>query len=139
MKLHRLDLTGFGPFRETQTVDFDAFDADGVFLITGRTGAGKSSILDGVSFALYGAVPRYEGANGACAAIIASWVIRPKSAWSSPLARGDGASPARPSMTAPQNVGRAHDRADARAPRGACRRSVGRPGGQTPRGRDSAR
>ncbi|WP_298944967.1 SMC family ATPase [uncultured Microbacterium sp.] len=61
MKLHRLDLTGFGPFRETQTVDFDAFDADGVFLITGRTGAGKSSILDGVSFALYGAVPRYEG------------------------------------------------------------------------------
>lgn len=61
MKLHRLELTGFGPFRETQTVDFDAFDADGVFLITGRTGAGKSSILDGVSFALYGTVPRYEG------------------------------------------------------------------------------
>lgn len=61
MKLHRLELTGFGPFRETQTVDFDAFDADGVFLISGRTGAGKSSILDGVSFALYGAVPRYEG------------------------------------------------------------------------------
>ena len=60
MKLHRLDLTGFGPFRETQTVDFGAFDADGVFLITGRTGAGKSSILDGVSFALYGSVPRYE-------------------------------------------------------------------------------
>lgn len=61
MKLHRLELTGFGPFRETQTVDFDAFDADGVFLISGRTGAGKSSILDGVSFALYGTVPRYEG------------------------------------------------------------------------------
>lgn len=61
MKLHRLDLTGFGPFRETQTVDFDAFDADGVFLISGRTGSGKSSILDGVSFALYGSVPRYDG------------------------------------------------------------------------------
>ncbi|MFT4280504.1 AAA family ATPase [Microbacterium sp.] len=61
MKLHRLDLTGFGPFRETQTVDFDAFDGHGVFLISGRTGAGKSSILDGVSFALYGSVPRYEG------------------------------------------------------------------------------
>ncbi|GAA1854672.1 AAA family ATPase [Microbacterium koreense] len=61
MKLHRLELTGFGPFRETQTVDFDAFDGDGVFLISGRTGAGKSSILDGVSFALYGSVPRYEG------------------------------------------------------------------------------
>lgn len=61
MKLHRLELTGFGPFRDTQIVDFDAFDGDGVFLISGRTGAGKSSILDGVSFALYGAVPRYEG------------------------------------------------------------------------------
>jgi exonuclease SbcC len=61
VKLHRLELTGFGPFRETQTVDFDAFDADGVFLISGRTGAGKSSILDGVSFALYGSVPRYDG------------------------------------------------------------------------------
>lgn len=61
MKLHLLELTGFGPFRQTQRVDFDAFDRDGVFLISGRTGAGKSSILDGVSFALYGTVPRYEG------------------------------------------------------------------------------
>ncbi len=61
MRLHTLELTGFGPFRETQRVDFDAFGDDGVFLISGRTGAGKSSILDGVSFALYGSVPRYEG------------------------------------------------------------------------------
>ncbi|MCT9820712.1 AAA family ATPase [Microbacterium sp. W1N] len=63
MKLHRLELTGFGPFRGTQSVDFDAFDADGLFLISGRTGAGKSSILDGVSFALYGTVPRYDGGD----------------------------------------------------------------------------
>ena len=63
MKLHRLELTGFGPFRERQIVDFDAFDDDGLFLISGRTGAGKSSILDGVSFALYGSVPRYEGGD----------------------------------------------------------------------------
>ena len=61
MKLHALELTGFGPFRETQRVDFDAFDRDGIFLISGRTGTGKSSILDGVSFALYSSVPRYEG------------------------------------------------------------------------------
>ncbi|MEV8024038.1 SMC family ATPase [Microbacterium sp. NPDC080220] len=63
MKLHRLELTGFGPFRERQSVDFDAFDDDGLFLISGRTGAGKSSILDGVSFALYGSVPRYDGGD----------------------------------------------------------------------------
>lgn len=60
MKLHRLDLTGFGPFRELQSVDFEAFERDGIFLISGRTGAGKSSILDGVCFALYGSVPRYD-------------------------------------------------------------------------------
>ncbi|WP_106814903.1 AAA family ATPase [Microbacterium timonense] len=60
MRLHRLELTGFGPFRERQIVDFESFEADGIFLITGRTGAGKSSILDGVCFALYGTVPRYE-------------------------------------------------------------------------------
>jgi exonuclease SbcC len=59
VKLHRLELEGFGPFRERQTVDFDAFADDGLFLLTGRTGAGKSSVLDGVSFALYGSVPRY--------------------------------------------------------------------------------
>ncbi|WP_322411361.1 SMC family ATPase [Microbacterium invictum] len=61
MKLHRVELEGFGPFRERQVVDFDAFEADGIFLISGRTGAGKSSVLDGVCFALYGGVPRYDG------------------------------------------------------------------------------
>ncbi|MEN2738160.1 SMC family ATPase [Microbacterium sp. X-17] len=61
MRLHRLELEGFGPFRERQVVDFDALAGDGLFLIAGRTGAGKSSILDGVCFALYGGVPRYEG------------------------------------------------------------------------------
>lgn len=60
MRLHRLELTGFGPFRESQSVDFEAFERDGIFLISGRTGAGKSSILDGVCFALYGSVPRYD-------------------------------------------------------------------------------
>ncbi len=63
MRLHRLELEGFGPFRERQVVDFDAFADDGIFLIAGRTGAGKSSVLDGVCFALYGGVPRYDGAE----------------------------------------------------------------------------
>ncbi|GAA1945290.1 SMC family ATPase [Microbacterium aquimaris] len=61
MRLHRLELEGFGPFRDRQVVDFDAYERDGIFLITGRTGAGKSSVLDGVCFALYGSAPRYEG------------------------------------------------------------------------------
>ncbi|MFK4836992.1 AAA family ATPase, partial [Microbacterium sp. ZW T2_14] len=63
MRLHQLELTGFGPFRERQRVDFEAFERDGIFLISGRTGAGKSSILDGVCFALYGTAPRYESGD----------------------------------------------------------------------------
>ncbi|MET0296050.1 MAG: SMC family ATPase [Microbacterium sp.] len=60
MKIHRLEIEGFGPFREQQVVDFDAVAQDGVFLIAGKTGAGKSSILDAICFALYGDVPRYD-------------------------------------------------------------------------------
>lgn len=63
MRLHRLEIEGFGPFLARQIVDFDAFADDGIFLIAGRTGAGKSSILDAVCFALYGSVPRYEGGD----------------------------------------------------------------------------
>lgn len=63
MQLHRLEVEGFGPFRERQIVDFDAFADDGIFLIEGRTGAGKSSILDAVCFGLYGGVPRYESGD----------------------------------------------------------------------------
>ncbi len=64
MKIHQVTMTGFGPYRGTETVDFDAFDDDGIFLITGRTGAGKTSILDAVTYALFGSIPRYEGGAG---------------------------------------------------------------------------
>jgi len=57
MRLHRLEVTAFGPFAETATVDFDALSAAGLFLLSGATGAGKTSVLDAVCFALYGAVP----------------------------------------------------------------------------------
>lgn len=57
MRLHRLELTAFGPYADTQVVDFDSLNEAGVFLLTGPTGAGKTSILDAVCFALYGVVP----------------------------------------------------------------------------------
>ncbi len=60
MRLHRLTLTAFGPFPQTVEVDFEALAADGLFLIHGDTGAGKSTILDGVCFALYGEVPGFR-------------------------------------------------------------------------------
>lgn len=57
MKLHQLTLHAFGPFPGTELIDFDRLGADGLFLLRGRTGAGKTSILDAVTFALYGDVP----------------------------------------------------------------------------------
>ncbi|MET9502813.1 SMC family ATPase [Streptomyces sp. NPDC006622] len=57
MRLHRLDLTAFGPFGGTQSVDFDELSAAGLFLLHGPTGAGKTSVLDAVCYALYGSVP----------------------------------------------------------------------------------
>ncbi|MFE4060768.1 AAA family ATPase, partial [Streptomyces sp. NPDC059096] len=57
MRLHRLTLTAFGPFATTQEVDFDALSGAGLFLLHGPTGAGKTSVLDAVCYALYGAVP----------------------------------------------------------------------------------
>ena len=57
MRLHRLEIQAFGPFADRQSVDFDALSAQGLFLLNGPTGAGKSSVLDAVCFALYGSVP----------------------------------------------------------------------------------
>ena len=57
MQLHSLTVTAFGPFADRQHVDFDALAAGGLFLFHGPTGAGKTSILDAVCFALYGQLP----------------------------------------------------------------------------------
>ena len=63
MKILRLRLAGFGPYKDEQLVDFERFDSDGIFLISGKTGAGKSSILDAICFALYNQVPRFDGSE----------------------------------------------------------------------------
>ncbi|UUZ59064.1 AAA family ATPase [Nocardioides sp. B-3] len=57
MRLHSLSITAFGPFADTVEVDFDTLSGSGLFLLSGPTGAGKSSVLDAVCFALYGDVP----------------------------------------------------------------------------------
>ncbi|MET4099632.1 exonuclease SbcC [Agrococcus sp. UYP10] len=60
MRILRLALEAFGPFRDRFEVDFASFQGDGVYLIAGPTGAGKSTVLDAISFALYGSAPRYD-------------------------------------------------------------------------------
>ncbi|MHA7153505.1 AAA family ATPase [Arthrobacter sp. TMN-50] len=57
MRIHRLELQAFGPFADRQEVDFDRLGAHGLFLLNGPTGAGKSSVLDAICYALYGSVP----------------------------------------------------------------------------------
>ena len=57
MRLHRLSVTAFGPFAGTVEVDLDAVSEGGLFLIRGATGAGKTSLLDAIAFALYADVP----------------------------------------------------------------------------------
>ncbi|MFF3566347.1 AAA family ATPase [Nocardia jiangxiensis] len=61
MRLHRLELTAFGPFADTAVVDFDVLGGDGLFLLHGQTGAGKTTVLDAIAFALYGKVPGARG------------------------------------------------------------------------------
>lgn len=57
MRVHHLEVTAFGPFAQTQSIDLDALGEAGLFLISGPTGSGKTSLLDAVSFALFGSVP----------------------------------------------------------------------------------
>ena len=57
MRPVRLELHGFTAFREEVVIDFAGAD---LFALAGPTGAGKSSLIDGMCFALYGSVPRLD-------------------------------------------------------------------------------
>ncbi len=57
MRIHHLSISAFGPFAGTEDIDFDALSTHGLFLLNGPTGAGKTSVLDAICFALYGSVP----------------------------------------------------------------------------------
>ncbi|MGQ4598155.1 AAA family ATPase [Nocardia sp. R6R-6] len=61
MRLHKLEMTAFGPYADTTVVDFDALGSDGLFLLHGQTGAGKTTVLDAIAFGLYGKVPGARG------------------------------------------------------------------------------
>jgi len=54
MKPIKLTLNAFGPYRDKTIIDFTLLENRNIFLITGNTGAGKTTIFDGINFALYG-------------------------------------------------------------------------------------
>jgi len=60
MKPKKLTICGWGPYKSKEEVDFTAFEEKGVFLITGATGSGKTTIFDAISYALYGALTGEE-------------------------------------------------------------------------------
>lgn len=63
MKIRWLRIEGIGPFAGEYTVDFSAFEDSGLFLLDGPTGAGKSTLIDAITFALYGDVARTKDAS----------------------------------------------------------------------------
>lgn len=116
MRLHVLEATAFGPFADTVRVDFDHLSAAGLFLLSGPTGAGKTSVLDAVCFALYGDVPgdrssakrlRCDGAAAGVApqvtleATLAGRRFRivRSPAWERPKKRGSGTTTQQASVT----------------------------------------
>src|SRR6185437_1173407 len=63
MRLHNLELQAFGPYATLQRIDFDRLAGGGLFLLEGPTGAGKTTILDAITFALYGGLAGQDAAQ----------------------------------------------------------------------------
>jgi exonuclease SbcC len=63
MRLHSLELAAFGPYARAQRIDFGRLSSSGLFLLEGPTGSGKTTILDAITFALYGGLAGDESAE----------------------------------------------------------------------------
>ena len=135
VRVHRLEIEAFGPFADRVVVDVDALAAEGLFLIHGPTGSGKTSLLDAICFALYADVPGPASKRG----------LRSDHAGPDAVPRGHARAHRRhpaaadhplPRVPAPQEArhrrGVGAGRGD---PRGAPRRPVGGPEHPARRGR----
>lgn len=122
MRLHSLEVTAFGPFSGTVTVDFDRLSEAGLFLLSGATGAGKTSVLDAVCFALYGDVPGDRATAKRLRADLAAPDAEPRvtldatlsgrrfrisrtPAWQRPKRRGTGTTTAQASVLVQERAG----------------------------------
>ncbi|WP_163537607.1 AAA family ATPase [Gracilibacillus sp. YIM 98692] len=54
MRAIQMELEAFGPYRKKQVIDFNQLGNEPIFLITGPTGAGKTTIFDAICYSLYG-------------------------------------------------------------------------------------
>ena len=60
MRIHRLHIEAIGPFPGSHDVDFDQLSTGGLFLLEGPTGAGKSTLIDAITYGLYGTLGKAE-------------------------------------------------------------------------------
>jgi exonuclease SbcC len=121
VRLHRLRVQAFGPFAGEVEVDLDALSDAGLFLLTGATGAGKTSVLDAVCFALYGGVPgdrqiakrlrSDHAAPGVAPEVTLELTLAGRRfrvdrspAWERPKKRGTGTTPAQASVLVQERV-----------------------------------
>ena len=63
MRIHALEITGIGPFRDKQVINFDELSSAGLFLIDGPTATGKTTIIDSITYALFSTLSGEESAK----------------------------------------------------------------------------
>src|SRR5699024_10418492 len=63
MRPVKLTMTAFGPYKDTETINFKELDGLNIFVISGATGAGKTTIFDAICFALYGSASGTDREN----------------------------------------------------------------------------
>lgn len=63
MKPLKLTMTAFGPYKNTEIIDFNELEQNNLFVISGNTGAGKTTVFDGICFALYGSASGTDREN----------------------------------------------------------------------------
>src|SRR5699024_4290598 len=63
MKPIKLTLTAFGAYKEKEVIDFKALQGHHLFVVSGKTGAGKTTVFDGICFALYGSASGTDREN----------------------------------------------------------------------------
>ena len=54
MRILKVRMQAFGPFRDKVEIDFEKFGTNGIYLISGATGSGKTTIFDAISYAWFG-------------------------------------------------------------------------------------